>query len=358
MFWTRHKYVFKIQSVACALLVLNLHWIAGCGQATFAPPTAGAFQIQLTDSHPLSQALRGSAFQGATMMEIFPQGQAFRLVFPDRERQVSGAFAYQDGEFVITQFTFKQGVHSATITFDEGRRVATITTAEGQSWTRAVDGQAARYSSIVPNQGVNAYVDANIDLITLATEIDENGGLAATTNSSGGSNGSTTGGNTSTGSSGGASGFGYKAGSSEPIPSVAFLLALVAAIWAPLAGLLGPLVTIFTVASVLEGTLVLRFDGNWRANNGSSNMQVTISNGKITRLIDESSQQELEILSTRLTTVSGNRVVWTVLASVLGQATEVEFTFDVQELADGTLDGTLTALGSSFARVPVKMTRM
>lgn len=353
MFGTRHRLAYRLQCALCALLVLNLNWVNGCGQGTLGlPTTAGAFQIRLSDSHPVTQALRGSAFQGAVLMEVYPQAQGFRLIYPDGDRQVSGAYSYTDGEFVITQFTFKKGAESATITFDASRQVSTITTSGGQSWTRPVEPASLRKASAAAVQSSNPYVLANLDLVAVAEEVDQNGGLAAypsgNTGGTGGSSSSTT---------GGVTGIGYKNGNQEVIPSVAVVLALVTAIWAPLAGLLGPLLTIFSVASILETTMVLRFDGTWRANNATSNMLVTISGGKITKLVDESSQQELEVLSTRLDTISGNRVVWTVLAKVLGQSTEVEFTFDVQELADGTLEGTLTALGNTFARVSVTMSR-
>ncbi len=347
---SRHHWALRLQSLLCVLLVINLHWLHGCGQAGFGiPTTAGAFQIPLTESHPLTEALRGTAFQGAVMMEVFPQAQSFRLVFPDDHRQVSGIYSFQEEEFTITQFSFKIGAKSATLAFDSGRRIVTITSSDGQSWTRPIETITQTQSSLVIASG-NRYADANRDILEVAARIEQQGANSSSTGI-----GSPYGGGG--GSSGGDTQIGPKPGAQGVIDNVGVILAVIAIMWAPLAGIIGPLVTIFTVTSVLENALVLRFDGTWRASNANSNMLVTISSGKIARLVDESSQQELSLVDSRVREITGNRVVWTVLANVLGNSTEVEFTFDVQELADGTLQGTLTALGNSFARVAVTMTR-
>lgn len=352
MFGSRHNCAHRIQAVLCILLMISMHTLPGCGQGGLLPTTAGAYQIPLNESHPLTEALRGTAFQGAVMMEIFPQSQSFRLVYPDTQRQVSGQYGFHDEQFTITQFSFKVGAKSATIQFDNQRRVATITSSDGQAWSRPLD-------SLVPTDSArlnfdNPYAAANRDLLEVATRIEQQGANSSSTaiGTPGGTSGGS-GGGTGTGPD-----FGFKPGSRDVIDSVGFILAVVAIIWAPLAGIIGPLVTIFTVTTVLENALVLRFDGTWKATNASSNMLVTISRGKISRLVDESSQQEFQLMESRVRDVSGNRVVWSVLATVLGQSTEVEFTFDVQELADGTLQGTLTALSNSFARVAVTMSRV
>lgn len=323
--------------------------VPGCGQGgVLGLPAAGAYQIPLTADNPLTRALQGSAFQGATLMEVTPQAQAFRLIFSDTGRQVSGNYALVGGEFTITQFTFKQNGKSATITFDENRRITSITSSSGDAWSRDENAKLIGVSS----SSDNPYVVANADLIEIARQVDAQGGINGTNNGNGGT--TSTGG----GSNGGGTGFTPKGSGSDAIDNAGFILAVIAAIWAPLAGILQPLLTLFTVAAILESTVLFRFDGNWRASNASSNLLVTISRGKITRLVDESSQQELAVLRSEIDSVSGSRVVWTVNAQVLGQATDVEFTFDVQEVANGTLEGTLTALGSSFARVAVTMTRM
>lgn len=348
---TLHRCIAMGKSILCILLVFNLHVMYGCGTTGInAGPTAGAYQIVLTETHPLSQALNGTVFQGATMMEILPQSDAFRLLYPDTTRQVSGTYEYINDEISISSFTFKQNAGSATITFDTQRRIMTITSSDGHSWTRSYN-DAAREGALAVVDTSNRYLAANMDILEVASSIDAGGGFGGTTGGTSGASGGTT--NPGTTGPGG----GYKPGSADVIDGVGFILAVVAAIWAPLVGILGPLVTILTVTSVLEGTLIHRFDGNWRATNASSNMLVTVSGGKITKLVDESSQQELGISDSSVSLLSGNRIVWTVLAKVLGQAANVEFTFDVQELANGSLEGTLTALGTNFARVPVTMTR-
>lgn len=353
---TQYSIRFKAQAVICSLLVLNMQFLAsGCGQAgLLGLPGAGTYQIPLTADHPLTKALQGSAFQGAKLMEIMPEAQAFRLVFPGSTRQVSGNYSFSGGQFVITQFTFKQDGRSATLNFDASRKVTSIASSDGIAWAR-LGGSNAKSTADLSSPD-NPYAIANADLVEFAREMDAQGG----TNSLPGQGNS--GGSTSQpgngGNEGGVPGLTPKNGNLDAIDGASFILAVIAAIWAPLAGILQPLLTLFTVASLLEGSVLFRFDGNWRASNATSNLIVTINHGKISRLIDESSQQELGVVRSEIDDVSGNRVVWKVNAQVLGQATDVEFTFDVQEVANGTLEGTLTALGNSFARVAVTMTRM
>ena len=340
-----------MQAVFCTILMLHLQiLVPGCGQVgLLGLPGAGAYQIPLTADHPLTRALQGSAFQGARIMEVMPQAQSFRLIFSDTGRQVSGNYAFVGGEFTITQFTFKQSGKSATITFDENRRVTSISSSDGAAWARAENAKLIGLSS----SSENPYIVANADLVEIARQVDAQGGIGSSTGSGSGGISTSPGGST-----GGTPGLTPKGDSADTIDRASFILAVIAAIWAPLAGILQPLLTLFTVATLLEGSVLFRFDGNWRASNANSNLIVTINHGKISRLVDESSQQELTVLRSEIDSVSGNRVVWKVNARVLGQSADVEFTFDVQEVANGTLEGTLTALGSSFARVAVTMTRM
>lgn len=344
---------FKFQALFCVALTLQLQFLTvGCGQGgLLGLPGAGVYQIQLTADHPMTTALKGSAFQGAKLMEILPQSQTFRLIFSDSSRQVSGRYSFANGEFTITQFTIKHDGRSATMSLDEARRVTSISSSDGTAWVREFPAGSAKASSAALNSD-NPYMIANADLVELAERVDGQGGVPGT----GGQTGPT-GGTTQPGS-GGVGGLTPKGGNLDAIDGASFVLAVMAAIWAPLVGILQPLLALFTFATLIEGSVLFRFDGNWRASNASSNLIVTINHGKITRLVDESSQQELTVVRSEIDDVSGNRVIWKVNAQVLGQATDVEFTFDVQEVANGTLEGTLTALGNAFARVAVTMTRM
>lgn len=350
---SNYKLRFKLQALFCVALTLQLQFLtAGCGQGgLLGLPGAGVYQIQLTADHPMTTALKGSAFQGAKLMEILPQAQTFRLIFSDSTRQVSGRYSFANGEFTITQFSIKRDGQSATMSLDETRRVTSISSSDGTAWVREFPAGSAKASSSALNSD-NPYVIANADLVEMAERVDAQGGVPGT----GGQTGSD-GGTTQTGG-GGVGGLTPKGGNLDAIDGASFVLAIMAAIWAPLAGILQPLLALFTFATLLEGSVLFRFDGNWRASNASSNLIVTINHGKITRLVDESSQQELTVVRSEIDDVSGSRVIWKVNAQVLGQATDVEFTFDVQEVANGTLEGTLTALGNAFARVAVTMTRM
>lgn len=338
--------LFKMKSVLCALLALyGPIALTGCGNNLLGPGVPLAqIQIPLGPDDPLTQALNGTTFQGAVAMDILPVTRQFRLVFRDDERQVSGSYAFENGELILTGVNFANSTGAASVQFDTQRRVESITADSGENWVRPAD-SAARV--IDTSDAANAYIAANADLIAVAQSMDESSGAASpATNSS--------------------------TGGSSPTPGTALqnkpnhadalvlnaVLAAIAAIWAPVAGILFPLLTFFTVATFIEKTTVARFNGTWAATNASANLIVTINDGKITKLVDADSDHELTIVDSRLDRLDGGRVIWVVLATVLGQETEVEFTFDVEELSNGALEGTLTAAGNAFARVPVTMTRV
>jgi hypothetical protein len=334
-----------LKTTLCVVLSLNIHvFIAGCGQNPLAGPTASLLTVQLTADHPLKLALKGSQFQDATNFIAQPDKQEFRLTFPDIKRQVRGHYAFVDGEFTITEFFFKNTARSAIVTMNDAKQVDTITTSDGYQWKR--DGSASREQTDQSAQGVDAYLAANADLIEVARQLDQQSGL--TTGSASGSTTSATG--TVTPSV-------VKVSTADTRDSVRAVLAIVASIWAPLVGVLQPLITIFSVSVVLEALLVNRFDGSWIASNADTDLALTIKNGKIDSLIDKASQQQFTIVQSRLDRIDGNHVIWTVEAQILGQDPTVQFTFDMQELANGDLNGTLTALGNNFGRVPVTMTR-
>jgi hypothetical protein len=346
MKFLHQRNLFKLKSLLCALLAFySPIALTGCGNTMPGSVVPlSQIQIPLGPDHPLTQALERTTFQGAVAMDIFPAARQFRLIFRDDERQLSGSYGVQDGEFTLTAVHFKNTVGSASVQFDPQRRVESITTGAGEAWVRPA-GDAARI--IETGDAPNAYFAANTDLIAVAQSMDEASGAATQT-------------------------LDWSAVGWSPTPGTSFqnkpnhadalilnaVLASIAAIWVPVAGILYPLIAIFAVGSIIENTSVGRFDGTWAATNANANLIVTIEGGDVIKLVDADSEQELPVVDSRIDRLDGGRVVWIVLANVLGQATEVEFTFDVEEMSNGTLDGTLTAVGSTFARVPVTMTRI
>lgn len=344
--------LFKMKSVLCALLMFYAPLImAGCGNNLIGIDGAlSQLQIPLSPDDPLTQALAGTSFQGAVAINVLPGSQQFRLVFRDDVRQVSGHYSIEGGSFTISEFTFKNSDGSATVRLDGQRRVQSITSWDGESWSRPAD-SASRESVAGYSNFDNPYSAANADLIRVAQELDAGGYTPAVPNSPGSS------------PNAGPALDGVKLNTADPLDQddhngLRNVLTVIAAIWAPLAGLLTPLLAFFSVASIVENAMKLRFDGTWNATNANSNLQVTINGGKIVKLVDTDSGFELTIIDSILDRLDGNHVVWKVNAGVLGQSSSVEFEFDVQEQSNGTLAGTLTVLGATFARVALTMTRV
>jgi hypothetical protein len=337
------RVVHRAKAVLCLILMLQAQLMinGGCGTSGGLLSPAQQLRIPLPSSHPLSQALSGSPFAGATALNVYPTSQRFDLELRDPTKQLSGKYAYRDGEFAITEFYTQNRGRSATLWIDESKRVSRIATSDGVDW-KLSDVSARTDGDASATVGVDAYLEANVALLEVARQLDEEFAASGEAPTSIATAGSTSTDDKTT------------ASLSDPLR---IALVLIAGIWYPIAGIVTQLVTIFTVSTVLQSALVLRFDGTWSATNASSELIVTVSGGKITRLVDSSSGQQLDITDTQLTSVNGNQIVWTVDASVLGQTPTVTFEFDVQELSDGSLKGTLTTLGSSFARVPVTMTR-
>lgn len=345
-------HLFKMKSVLCALLMFYSPLImTGCGNnLTGNGGILSQLQIPLSPDDPLTQALAGTSFQGAVAINILPGSQQFRLVFRDDVRQVSGHYTIEGGSFTINEFTFKNADGSATVRLDDQRRVQSITSWDGENWSRPAD-SASRATAGSYSIADNPYSAANADLIRVAQELDASGYTPAIPSSP------------ETSSNAGAAPGEVKLNTADPLDEdnhngLRNVLTVIAAIWAPLAGLLTPLLAFFSVASIVENAMKLRFDGTWNATNSSSNLQVTIDGGKIVKLIDTDSGFELTITDSVLDRLDGNHVVWQVNAGVLGQSSSVEFEFDVQEQSNGTLVGTLTVFGATFARVALTMTRV
>ena len=328
--------MFRAKAILCLLLVLNVQFfIAGCGTNGELLP-ADQLRISIAPDDPLIVALKDSPFAGASAVDLSLSQQEFSLVLPGRSQKLSGKYAFVDGQFTITQFSIENRNQSATLDLDTAKHVTQIVTGDGLVW-KAPD--SSRDVTESQGSGVDAYLAANTALMDLATQLD------AERAASGNTTGSTTT-DTPDPTKTGATAQGFAA-----------VLWVFATIMYPIIAIVPGLITLFTVGSVLQGTLVTRFDGTWDANNAGSTLQVTIKGGKIAKLIDPSSGQEFDVTNSELQSVQGNHVVWSADGAVLGQSTPVTFEFDVTEMSNGSLQGTLTTEGNTFAKVPVTMIR-
>lgn len=333
-----NRLVFRAKAVLCLVLLMTATFhLSGCATAPGGLLPADQLRIPLTNNDALSEALAGSPFAGASALDIFPVRQEFSLVMPDDSKVLSGKYAFSDGQFTITEVFAQNAGRSGTLTMDVTKQVNRIATSDGLEWK--LDNSAAR-TAPQSAAGLDAYLQANAALLLAAKEMDAQAGTNAPSASTVTANPIST----------------------SPKPSAALnplfgVLYTIAIIWYPIIGFFDTLLTVFTVSTILQSSLVGRFDGTWNASNAGNQLRVTISGGKITRIIDSASGQQLNILDNQSAIVEGNNVTFTADANVLGQSTPVTFEFDVQEMSNGSLVGSLTTLGNTFARVPVTLTR-
>lgn len=163
------RLVFKLKALLCVALVMNLGlWTFGCGQTAMEMPD-GSIRLALTPGHPLAVHLQGSAFEGATALEIRPGGQEFRFIFPDDARSISGQFTEVNGRYEVSSLTMVRGTESATLELDPASKCITrMSTSGGYLWERPAEwGTPA-----VAGDGVDAYLDANRELLALAEDVD------------------------------------------------------------------------------------------------------------------------------------------------------------------------------------------
>jgi len=336
-----------LKALLCIALILQLQFLtSGCGVSVVpSSGTDGWMSIDLSPGHPLNQALTDSRFADASAIEVNPKMQIFRFVFPDESRGITGQYEFVNGEFTVRQFHMQTADGSVTMQLNESKQVTSITTSGGESWSRA-DESVARVKTSAP--GVNGYMEANADLMDIAAEIDQQG--AATEGQATGTGGTVTSPSADTPT---------VLKSNVALDSgVRTVLVLLAAVWAPLFGVLNSLVSFFTIGVIIDGLLATRLDGQWSATNAQSNLLLTISAGRIVQIVETAGDQEFDLKESTIETNTGTRVVWKVIATVPGQALEVEFQFDMQEVDRDNLEGTLTAMGDTFARVAMTMTRM
>lgn len=166
----------KAGALFCVMLVLNLHvWLGGCGGiADVAAPLDAGFGIDLTPDHPLAQALEGSALGGAQRFQIDPQAQTFRVVFADENLQLSGRYVDTGGQFVATEIELGRLGRTVTLSLDSAKHVTRIRTDDGFEWLAPAKPAGAAKPSA--GDDVQAFVDANPELLQLAQVIDREAG--------------------------------------------------------------------------------------------------------------------------------------------------------------------------------------
>lgn len=319
----------RATAVLCIIAMAHQVCLTGCNTPRLEfPLTAAMYQIRLSADHELSKSLQDTAFRDATGVEIFPAEQAFRITFPEADKQIAGTYAYVNGEFTITGFSFGRNGESVSLDLSEAKQITRIAISDGAEWNRPPESLARAIPS-TSARGVDAYAAANADILEFARELDQAGGSAD--------------------------------GSKRDTALLVVLggiLFTAAVLWAGTSAALQVLLAIFAVSVVLQNVMLFRFDGNWTASNAGSNLGLTIENGRITRLTDENAAQEFTIVKSDIQNVVGTNVFWTVEAQVDGQAVPVIFQFDMQEMASGQLEGTLTVTGNTLGRVPATMTRI
>ncbi|MFQ5429341.1 MAG: hypothetical protein ACE5E1_03430 [Phycisphaerae bacterium] len=170
-------------------LVLNVHvWLGGCGMAGV-QLLDGKLLVPLTPDHAMTQTLAGSAFEGATAMEIDPAASRFRLIYPDAGRNVSGTYHANKGRFSIRQLQLARGALSAEVMLDDDRHVLSIETGSGLRWERPAD-----WTGLPPETlagGLDAYIAANIELVDAARQLDGGGARVPGSTTGGGGPGTT-----------------------------------------------------------------------------------------------------------------------------------------------------------------------
>ncbi len=186
--------IFKTKAVLCLLLTANLSiWGLGCGQVGYS--LLGEVVIPLTADHELTEALKGSEFEGATAVAVNPGTQTFRLIFPDGDRQLSGTYINKQGGAELTSVTLATPTQTATLQLGHGQRVTQITSTLGSTWSRPAEwdppagsfatAPAAPAAPAAPSApsaareisgAASGYLEANAELLELARQLDEQRG--------------------------------------------------------------------------------------------------------------------------------------------------------------------------------------
>ncbi|MFH1417366.1 MAG: hypothetical protein ABII12_03660 [Planctomycetota bacterium] len=232
--------ILKAKAILCIALMLNLSfWIGGCGQSSSPLAVPGAITIPIEPGGPLAESLESSVFFDATAVEIVPDAQTFRFVFPDDYRRVSGKYTQTAGRFAVTELRLEQGAASMTLYLDTAWRVTAIADSNGERWDRPGHWDSAAAGG---SDDLSAFLAANSELVSFAWSMDVQAGKADPNQPPpGGSDG-------------------------DPIPvkdaaallgPPGIILHMLAALWAPFAIILPMLLGLFGILAGVQGLLAL-----------------------------------------------------------------------------------------------------
>jgi hypothetical protein len=169
--------LFKAKSCLCiAVMLVVPAWTTSCGPASTS--TSGETLIPLTPDHPLSQALKGSIFEGATALAVSPDAGSFRVVHPNKALTLKGRHTFDGATAAVSEFVIGREANLTTFAIDAHKRITTIT-ANGQTWQRPAGWTSA--ADIAAPTTSEALMAANTELIEAANEIGQNGSLPGTT---------------------------------------------------------------------------------------------------------------------------------------------------------------------------------
>lgn len=163
------KLARSAMSLFCVILVMNLVVLTpGCGtQFNWNGPTSGHVRIELTPDHPISQALSGTGFEGAQLLEADMDAGTFRLVYPDAARNITGRFVRVGDSWEMVEFSFGTTDGAAQMTLDpSSRQVTMIETSQGDVWTPTKVSEAS--SRTLEMDRIDGFVQSNSELIPQA----------------------------------------------------------------------------------------------------------------------------------------------------------------------------------------------
>lgn len=207
----------QIKSCLCLLLVLNLHWFhAGCGSSPVHSLLHDTRVVMAIDaSGVLGRALAGTSAAHAKVLDVDLGAMTFALKDRDGRTLIGGRLETSDAGIIISNMVLRGPDRSAEVDLDSARRVTSIRSNDGTSWTRTMETSAG----LIARQS-RSLVGANRDLLSLANDLDSGKfGLAE---------------------------------QSQLDPGLATLLSAIAALLAPIGGVLQPLLIMFSIMTAIE----------------------------------------------------------------------------------------------------------
>src|SRR5262245_27972019 len=173
---THASLAFKVKALLCAALTLAVPILgASCGPTT--TNTAGETLIALTPEHPLTAALKGSIFEGATALAVSPGGGQFRLIHPNAALTLRGRYSSDGNIAAVNEFVIGREANLTTLTIDANKRITTIS-GNGLTWQRPAN-WTSKADPSAPTS-TEALLAANAELIQAANE---SGQIGATSGS-------------------------------------------------------------------------------------------------------------------------------------------------------------------------------